>query len=171
MFKIRKAEMSDAEALCHFIKELDSQSEYILYDVGERRIDIESTKKYLDNSNNTPGSVVLIAENEISKIIGFACGEANTKNRSSHVTKANLGVLKSHRGTPVARQLLGELIQYLKNKKIVRIEASVIKNNIICLNLCKKFGFQIEGIKKLSIKIGGQFLDEYVIALLFNPCQ
>src|SRR5579872_526737 len=89
-------------------------------------------------STTLPSSVVIIAINEAGQVVAFACGETNKNNRNRHVSKANLGVIKSYRGTSVARQIVHESIEYLKANQVSRIEATIIKNNVICLNLCKK---------------------------------
>lgn len=165
-FKTRKATINDAEHLTKFIIQLDNESDYLLFGPGERNIDIEVTKSYLKKINDNERSSVLIAENDNLEIIGFICGETLNLKRAVHVMKANIGVLKDARGTKVARELAIKFIKTAKNSGILRIEVTVIKENKLSLNLCKKFGFEIEGLKKSSIKIGDKYHDEYLLAKL-----
>jgi L-amino acid N-acyltransferase YncA len=179
MITIRKACLSDAAALSLFVKKLDAENEYLLYSHGERKNDVSVVERYLQRMEKNKKSVVLLAEALLAKewagelsarkmgnrlIVGFICGEVSDLQRRSHVMSINVGVLKNKQGLGLGRKLAVALIEHAKRCDIQRLEATVIANNVMSLNLCKKFGCVIEGVKKGSIRIGGELLDEYVVA-------
>ncbi len=168
MINIRQANMDDAYKLSLFIKKLDLENKYLLYEQNERKNDIFATKLYLEKMQNNPKNIIFIAENEYQEIIGFACGEVSFLKKLSHVMKGNIGILKKYHGRNTGRLLAEKTLLYAKKMGIVRIEATIIRENVISLNLSKKFGFKIEGIKHSSIKIGQRFHDEYLVAKIIN---
>ena len=167
MINIRQIDMRDAESLSDFIKQLDMESYYLLYDPGERKNDVNAIQSYLLRIDQDGKSVVFIAENEHKEIIGFICGEVPHLKRLSHLMKCNIGVLKKYHGAGVGSGLLEKLITYAKETNIVRLEATVIKQNTQSVSLCERFGFNIEGIKIHSIKINNELHDEYLLAKMF----
>src|SRR5438477_557902 len=64
--------------------------------------------------------------------------------------------------------LCKKLLTHAKRTGIERVEATVINHNHKSLNLCKKLGFKIEGIKRCSIKIGDKFHDEYLLSMMMS---
>ena len=166
MFKIRQATIDDAELLSVFINRLDSESKYLLYDQHERKNNFVTTKNYLTKMNALTKNIVVLAENTREGIVGFACGETLCLRKMAHVMKSNLGVLRAYQGKGLGRILLQKLIVHAEQNEIIRIEANIVKENKLSLNLCKKFGFTVEGMKQKSIKIENFYHDEYLVAKL-----
>lgn len=168
MVNLRKADINDAEALSIFVANLDNESEYLLYDPGERNVDINIIKSYLLKIIQNDKSIVYVAVNEHNQIIGFACGEVPHLKRVSHVMKGNMGVLKNYHGDGIGRMLGKVMLEHAEKVGIKRIELTIVKNNKISFNLSKKFGFELEGIKRCSIKIGDKLYDEYILSKIFS---
>jgi RimJ/RimL family protein N-acetyltransferase len=166
MIKIRKATINDAETLFTFVSALDEQSDYLLYSQDERNNDVNKTKKYLQKIQSDDKFVVIIAQEAEGKIVGFVCGETSHIKRISHVMKINGGVLREYRQSYIATGLGNALADHIYQAGILRVEARVIKDNIPSLNICKKFGLEIEGISKCSVKIGDDLYDEYLLSRL-----
>jgi RimJ/RimL family protein N-acetyltransferase len=162
MISVRKARISDAKNLGIFMSQLDKDSNFLLYGTDERQSDTQSVKKYLLRILEQQKSVVFLAENIEKQIIGFLCAEVSTIKRISHVMRINIGVAKHYRGSIASRMLAEKLATYIEAVPIKRVEAT-----IITANLCKKFGFEIEGIKRASIKIDEDYYDEYLLAKIY----
>ncbi len=167
MIRFREINLDDAEFLSIFVSQLDSQSEYLLFEPGERKNSIQTTQSYLSKIASNEKSAVFIAENTKAEIVGFVCGEVIQLKRVAHTMKVNIGVLKACRGSGVGKTLGGMILEHAEEVGIERIEATVIKENTISLNLFQKLGFEIEGIKKCSIKIADNFHDKYLLAKLY----
>lgn len=166
MITIREATQDDARSLSHFIKNLDKESQFLLYNPGERNDDVGLIKAYLDKSNQRTRSIMFISVNDSHDIVGFICGESSNLQRLSHVMKVNIGVLKKYRKYGLGRQLTATILSHAKQVGITRVEATIINANKPSLNLCKKFGFEIEGIKRKSIKISDHYFNEYLMSKL-----
>src|SRR5579883_66806 len=167
MITIRHSDIKDYEPFAKFISILDSEAPFILYDPDERKMDNDKAKKFLTRISLENKSVAFFALNESNEIVGFVCGEVSNYNRTSHIMSINIGVLKQYHRSGAGRFLANKILEYVKLNQITRVEASIIKNNIPSLNLAKRFGFEIEGIKKNSIKIGNVYYDEYFLSKLF----
>jgi RimJ/RimL family protein N-acetyltransferase len=171
MITIRSANINDSESLSKFIKQLDVESQYLLYDPYERKNDPQVVKAYLSTMIYSPKSVVYLAENEYKYIVGYVCGEVSHLSRITHVMKANIGVLKQYHGLGIGRMLSEQLLHHAKKVGIRRIEVTVVRLNIISFNLCKKFGFEVEGVKKNSIRIDTVLHDELFLARLIGASE
>lgn len=168
MIEIRQATINDAARLSTFLTQLDCESEYLLYNPDERRIDTHSTKQYLTKICNSDKSAVFLALNNDGAIAAFIAGETPPFQRTSHTMKLVVGALKSHRGTGVGRMLSHALLEHAKKMRIIRLEAGVIIQNKLSLNLCKRMGMQIEGIKRHAMKIMDKYHDEYMLSLILH---
>ena len=56
---------------------------------------------------------------------------------------------------------------WAKEILITRLELTVMCPNIVAKHLYEKNGFKIEGIKKMSMLVDGEYVDEFYIAKLY----
>ncbi len=112
-------------------------------------------------------SVIFVAESDSDGLIGFICGEVLNVRKKSHSMTISMGVLKKYQ-LGLGRKLMAILLSHARRNNIKRVEAYVMETNKKCLNLVKKFGFLIEGIKKASIKTSNGFVNEYMIGLVYE---
>ena len=54
------------------------------------------------------------------------------------------------------------------SSELHRLELTVMIHNAPAIALYQKFGFQIEGTKRASLKVDGTYVDEYVMSLLLD---
>lgn len=159
---IRKVKLEDAEELLNMLKQLDSETKYMMYEPGERKTSIEEMKaniEQIDSSN----SLMLVAEEE-EKIVGFLSAERGFANRIKHSAYIVVGILKDYRGRKIGVNLFKELIAWASNNDIVRLELTVMTNNKGAIGLYEKMGFKIEGLKEKSLLVDGKYIDEYYMA-------
>ena len=57
--------------------------------------------------------------------------------------------------------------KWSKANDIKRIELTVICKNKRAVNLYKSMGFEVEGVKKASLKIDDRFVDEYYMGKVY----
>ena len=160
---IRTTSIDDAEALAIFLTELDNETELMLFNPGERKIEIKNLQPFLQKLE-MQRSIMLIAINEQHQICGFVFGEVPSLQRTQHVIRINMGVLKAYRHTRVTYRLTQSFRQHAIELGIKRGEATIIRENKASLAMCEKLGFVIEGIKKGSIKINDHYFDEICLA-------
>lgn len=90
---IRKVKLEDAEELLNMLKQLDSETKYMMYEPGERKTSIEEMKATIEQINAS-NSLMLVAEEE-KKIVGFLSAERGFANRIKHSAYIVVGILKS----------------------------------------------------------------------------
>ena len=89
-------------------------------------------------------------------------GEAS---KSRHVVGLGMSILKEYRGIGIGSAMMDYMISWAKEKGYKKISLSVFSTNQPAINLYRKFGFEIEGVKKMEFKINGEYVDEILMAL------
>ena len=90
--------------------------------------------------------------------------ERGFDNRIKHSAYIVVGILKEYCGKGVGTRLFNNLLEWTELNGITRLELTVMTNNEKAIKLYKKFGFEIEGIKKNSMIVEGKYVDEYYMA-------
>lgn len=159
---IRKISENDAEKYLNMLRRLDNETNNMMFEPGERKNDLNEMKKNISNKL-LGGSVILIAEDE-GDIVGFLSAEVGFANRIRHSAYIVTGVLEDYRGKGIGTLLFDRLENWAIENNITRLELTVIIHNENAINLYKKMGFKIEGIKERSLIIDNIFVDEYYMA-------
>jgi len=164
MIKIKEGRPDDAQEFISFLKQLDSETSFMLYEPGERKTNVEKMTHRIEETNKN--SLLLLAEDE-GTIVGFLSAERGTANRTKHSAYIIIGILRNYRGEGIGRKMLEELDKWAMNNWIIRLELTVMKHNENAIKLYEKMGFKIEGIREKSCFVNGKFIDEYHMAKLF----
>lgn len=163
---IRKIELDDAEKFLNMLKQLDNETNNMMFEPGERKTSIEEMKARIENINST-NSLILIAEEE-QNIIGFLSAERGFANRIKHSCYIVIGILKSYRGQNIGTKLFEDLEKWALENNITRLELTVVVHNEVAIRLYKKRGFKIEGLKEKSLLVDGRYVDEYYMAKILD---
>lgn len=162
---IRKIRKDDASNFLKISNELDKETDFRLYEPGERKTtedeEIEEIEKVLNNKN----SIILVAEDN-NNLIGYLWANGRNQNRVRHSIYVSIGILQSHAGKGIGTKLFQELENWAIKNKIHRIELTVMDYNIRAINLYKKMGFQKEGIKRDSLFVNGHYVNDIYMAKL-----
>jgi RimJ/RimL family protein N-acetyltransferase len=164
---IRTIKISDAEDYMRLLQCLDGESNFLFFEKDERSGNVEKFSEFINKILAQEKSVVLVAESESEGLVGFICGEVLNINKKSHLMTISMGVLKTYQ-FGLGRKLLELLLAHARRNNMKRIEAHVMETNKKCLNLTKKFGFEVEGIKKASIKVANRYVNECIIGLIYE---
>lgn len=162
---IREVKVEEAENLATLIREVDENSEYMLWEKGERSPTANSQLKMIESLRKSGNSAILVAETE-NKLVGYLLAIGGKARRNKHVVYIVIGVAENHRGRGVGSRLFKELDNWASENDIHRLELTVVTKNEGGLHLYKKAGFQIEGTKRKSLYINGEFVDEFYMSKL-----
>lgn len=162
---IRQIEVNDAEELSKLIGKVESESPYMLFEAGEREISSERQRQRIESIKQEDHSEIFVAE-ENNKLIGYLFAIGGQANRTKYSAYIVIGILNQYRGQGIGTKLFMELEEWALNQKIHRLELTVITKNEVGVVLYKKMGFEIEGIKRDSLYIDGEFVDEYYMSKL-----
>ncbi|MGE6488704.1 N-acetyltransferase family protein [Paenisporosarcina sp. NPDC076898] len=162
---IRQIEVKDAEELSKLIGKVESESPYMLFEAGEREISSGRQRQRIESIKQEDKSEIFVAE-EDNKLIGYLFAIGGQANRTKYSSYIVIGILNQYRGQGIGTKLFMELEEWALNQKIHRLELTVITKNEVGVGLYKKMGFEIEGIKRDSLYIDGEFVDEYYMSKL-----
>ncbi len=162
---IRKIQMQDAKNYLDMLLNLDKETKYMLFEPDERPTDVNITKGIIDRSINGD-NLILVATHENS-IVGFISIQRGDQRRIRHTAYIVVGIRESFRGKGIGSSLFDKLDSWTRDNNIKRLELSVICSNAVAKHLYEKNGFMIEGIKKNSMIIDGEYVDEFCMAKLY----
>jgi len=86
----------------------------------------------------------------------------------THCGRLGMGVRKEFRRQGLGRKLLEAALEKAKAKRLERIELEVYASNLPAIELYKRSGFSVEGVKKRGRKLDGAYDDVVCMALLFD---
>lgn len=84
----------------------------------------------------------------------------------SHTGVLGVGLLPPFRGRGIGSELMRQTIAGALAGGLTRIELTVRAGNENAMNLYKKLGFEVEGLKKNAVRIDGVYENLYLMALL-----
>ncbi|WP_404406974.1 GNAT family N-acetyltransferase [Jeotgalibacillus malaysiensis] len=162
---IREIETKDAENFRLLIQQVESQSEFMMMESGERQTTSEQQLRQIESLKKQANSTVLVAEDE-DQLTGYMFAIGGSVRRNSHAAYLVIGILPEYRGQGVGTQLFQQLEKWAAAHGIARLELTVVTENEAGLALYKKQGFEVEGTKRQSLKINGSLVDEYYMSKL-----
>jgi RimJ/RimL family protein N-acetyltransferase len=162
---IREVNTEDADGLVRLIQQVESESPYMLFEAGERKIEPEQQVERIEAIKKEGNSTIFVAE-ENTELIGYLIVMGGNAIRNKHSVYLVIGILSQYRGLGVGTKLFEELEKWAMVHQIHRLELSVVTRNEAGLRLYKKMGFEIEGTKRHSLLINGEFVDEYYMSKL-----
>lgn len=159
---IRPIELADAEKCLNMLKQLDQETNNMMYEPGERKTTVEEMKSKIKGIYNSD-SIMLIAEGK-KKIIGFLSAERGYFNRIKHSAYIVIGILMEYRSKGIGKELFKQLNEWALENNIVRLELTVMIHNTAAIHLYEKMGFKIDGIKGKSVLLDDKYIDEYYMS-------
>lgn len=158
----RKLTKDDAERFWEMMNRLDYETKYMLYEPGERTKNIARIESLIENS--VVGEDFLFVAEENGKIAGYISAQRGGLKRIAHSAYIVVGILQDYRGNGIGTEFFIQLDRWAEEKKITRLELTVICENEVAKHLYEKSGFEIEGIKRKSVLVDGKYLDEFYMA-------
>lgn len=169
MITYKKIEHKEIERFWDFLTVLDSETDYMMYEPGERKKRTSLSELTADIENN-----VIYGEDYLQialchhKIIGYLRAERGKFNRVHHTAYITTGILSGYRGNGIGTVLFENLEKWAKENHICRLELSVECQNKAAEHLYEKSGFVIEGTRKNAMYVDGKYRDEYYMAKILQ---
>ena len=165
--KIRNAAIGDEESLLGLFTSLDEETDFMLFEPGERDTTVSEQADFLRNSSKVNNILLLVTEYD-GEIIGFLGATGNKNNRNRHVLSFVTGVRKHYWGLGMGSALLKNLEVWAITNQYYRIEMTVRESNIRAINLYKSLGFIIEGVRHHSLKVDSEYVNELYMGKLIK---
>jgi len=164
---VREINVSDAENLVNLIREVEEESEFMLMEAGERQLTTEQQRIRIENMKKSENSTIFVVEKG-NNLVGYLFAMGGTARRTKHAVYIVIGLLKDYRGQGIGTKLFVRLEEWARNRGIHRLELTTVTKNEPGVALYKKMGFEIEGTKRDSLFIDGEYVDEYYMSKLLD---
>lgn len=162
--EIRKINIADAANFLAMNKQLDEETSFMLYEPGERQISLEQQQTMIERITAQETSNIWVAETSDGILAGFLALFGSNLQRNRHSAYIVIGILQDYQGQGLGKNLFLTMEEWAKSKALHRLELTVMKHNHRALQLYLKMGFEIEGVKRDSLKVNGEYVDEYYLS-------
>ena len=164
---IRTIRESDAEQFLNLCNKLDIETQFMMLEPGERTTTPEEQRDQIEHLLKYENQTIFVAEHG-DQLVGYLAaigGEFKRNRQSTHII---IGILQAFTGQGIGTKLFQLLEEWAHKQHIHRLELTVMTHNKAGVTLYKKQGFEIEGMKRHSLLVNGQFVDEYYMAKLLE---
>ncbi len=161
---IREATRKDSTQIIAVMTNAEA-SNLMLFGPGERKLEPEQFGSYIEKLYHSHHSALFVAEME-QKIVAYLILQGNEPSRIAHRAYLVIGIHSDYRGRKIGTALFNHVEDWAKVNGIHRLELTVMENNEAGIALYKKMGFDIEGIKRNSLYVDGQYINEYYMSKL-----
>ena len=165
MVPIRKARVEDAASLVEFFKQLDEETNFMLFEPGERTISVNEQSDRLKAFENSSTEALFVAKDD-GAIVGFAVCIGGTTNRNRHSANIVIGVLRGYWNKGIGGALMQSLEVWARAKNLHRLELTVMAHNAHAIALYEQSGFEQEGIKRDALRVEGKYVNEIYMSKL-----
>ncbi len=160
---IREIKDSDYLAFSRLLEAVEQTSNYMLWEPGERG---GTPDKQLEMIQNLDENSTIIVAEENNQLVGYLFAMGGKARRNRHSAYLVVGIHHDYRGRGIGKKLFVFLKQWATKHGIQRLELTVVTENQSAVSLYEKMGFEIEGTKRNSLLINGDYVDEYYMAKL-----
>lgn len=165
MIKVRQIKTEDAEKYMKLYSKLDEETMFRLYEPGERKISLTEQIIEIDSMINNDNSTIIVVE-EGEELVGYLSAFSRSQKRVRHIVTIGIAILQSHVGKGIGTMLFKELEAWAKEHNKHRLELTVMENNPSAFALYQKMGFEVEGVKKDSLLVNGEYINDIYMCKL-----
>ena len=161
---------NDTEAFFEMMCRLDEETEYMMYEPGERREKTKNLDRLRANIEgaHSGGDFLLAAVTEDGQIAGFIWASRGDLNRVLHTAYIVTGIRKAWRRQGIGTEFFHRLDAWARANGLVRLELTVECPNTGAKALYEKHGFTVEGVRPKSMKVNGTYVDEYYMGKILE---
>lgn len=164
---IREVDIKDAAQLLALMVQLDHETKFMMLEPGERQTTLAQQKQTIESFHGNQSRVMLVLSDDVD-LYGFVVGVGQTANRNKHSMYCVIGLKQSAAGHGYGKQLLNTLETWARTHDFTRIELTVMCHNERAYRLYLSCGFEVEGVKRNSLCIDGEYVDEYYMSKLLS---
>jgi RimJ/RimL family protein N-acetyltransferase len=164
---IREAVPSDAAAAIEHVRRLAAEPGVnIMLAAGEFDFTVEQEEAFIEDMAASDNSLFLVAELD-GRLVGSLTCMGGKRQGNRHVTTLGISVAVGYRGRGIGSALLQRAVEWAKASPVVhRVDLHVFARNAAARRLYERAGFEVEGRRRRAAFREGEYLDDYVMALL-----
>ena len=187
---IRTLDARDAQDFATLLAALDRESEYLMFEPGERPLDLSALRARLgnrdpangllyalvdplpDGADGTSGAPAPDAEPPPrapeEPLVGFVGGQRRAGRRNRHCMHLVIAIFEARTGRGHGRALLDAVERFARREGVARLELSVQAENPRAVRLYERAGFEREGVQRRAVRLGDGWRDAYAYAKLLG---
>jgi RimJ/RimL family protein N-acetyltransferase len=163
--RIRQIRETDAEAYLNLKRRLDYETSFMLFEPGERKESVEKTRNGIREMLSRDHHLIWVAEGP-EGLVGYVEAVRGCVRRNRHSAYLVAGILQAWTGKGLGTKMFTVMEEWARQKGIHRLELTVMTHNRAGIALYRKMGFEVEGVKRHSLRVAGEYVDEYLMAKL-----
>lgn len=189
----RTLDAPDAEDFVRLLEALDAETRYLMFEPGERPVDIRALRARLADRRPDNGVLYALVDDaphaapralrDGSKpvdgppvprrtdepLVGFIGAQRRQGRRNRHVLNLVVAIRQSRTGRGHGRALLDAVERYARNEGVTRLELTVMVDNVRAIRLYEGAAFEREGVRRRAVRLEDGWHDEYAYAKLLDP--
>lgn len=165
MLTIREITEDDAGPFLEMCRALDSESSFMMLEPGERTLSLDEQRERIRSLAGRHNAALLVAELD-GKLVGYIYADGGRYKRNQHCAHIVIGIRAAFTGRGIGRRLFAELFAWAGKHGLTRLELTVMIHNERAVRLYQKMGFEIEGLRRRSLFVDGEYVDEYLMSRL-----
>jgi RimJ/RimL family protein N-acetyltransferase len=164
---IRQIRQDDAEAFLALCRQLDRETAFMLLEPDERNTTVEQQRERILSVLATDNQMIFVAEHE-GRLVGYLAGFGGNYRRNHDNIHIVIGILQAFTGQSIGRRLFETVEAWARERRLHRLELTVMAHNARGKALYTKMGFEVEGVKRESLYVDGAWVDEICMAKLLK---
>lgn len=165
--RVRSIEEADAGPFLELLQRLDEETSFMMLEPGERQTTLEQQRRRIQDWLEGERDIVLVADAG-QLLAGFVALQGGGFRRNRHSGHLVVGVRQAYSGRGLGRRLMEAVEAQARQAGLHRLEMTVMTHNTRAVALYRKLGFEIEGVRKDSLRVDGRYVDEYSMARLLD---
>lgn len=157
---VRAISLTDAAAWTVFLSLLARETPFTLVTPQEQDAAAGQQQVYVRQIASLPNQALFVAVSTEQEIVGCISLVHGTLSRMRHVCSLSMGVLKAYWGSGLSHELMCHGLAWGQAHSVKRFELSVDARNARAIKFYEKHGFVREGIRRQSLQIDGEWVDE-----------
>ena len=188
---IRTLDARDAEDFVDLLTALDGETEYLMFEPGERPVDLDALRARLANRDPANGLLYALADpapgapaetgpvepvgpagpsprGPDEPLTGFVGGHRRIGRRNRHAMHLVVAIRQDRVGRGHGRRLLEAVEGFARREGVSRLELTVQVENLRAIRLYERAGFEREGVQRRAVRLGDAWRDRYAYAKLID---
>jgi ribosomal protein S18 acetylase RimI-like enzyme len=164
---IRPIVPEDAEGLiAHWIRIASEPEIYVSYTSEEASIPVEKEREAI-RKNLEERNLCLVTETGGEIVAHLCCLVERTYSITRHTATLGMSVDRSYRNRGIGTRLMDRAINWAQENRIVRLQLEVYAENSPAIHLYDRFGFEVEGRKRMYAYQRDRYYDSLIMSRLF----
>lgn len=164
---VREITESDAPAFLEMCRSMDFETKFMMLEPGERTLTEDEQRERIRSLAGRDNTTILVAEID-EQLVGYIFADGGRYRRNWHSAHIVIGIRAARTGQGIGAKLFQALFDWAPEHGLTRLELAVMAHNERGIHLYQKMGFEVEGLRRHSLMVDGQYVDEYAMSKLLN---